>query len=69
MRLADMPLAMQSRLLRVLETQEVVPLGGDLPVNVDLHVVTATHRDLRKLVYSGDFREDLYHLPKWSKPR
>ncbi|MEJ2622653.1 MAG: helix-turn-helix domain-containing protein, partial [Candidatus Thiodiazotropha sp.] len=41
--------------------QEVVPLGGDLPVKVDLHVVTATHRDLHKLVYSGDFREDLYY--------
>ncbi|MES9854360.1 MAG: sigma-54-dependent Fis family transcriptional regulator [Candidatus Thiodiazotropha sp. L084R] len=59
--IGDMPHTMQSRLLRVLETQEVVPLGGDLPVKVDLHVVTATHRDLHKLVYTGEFREDLYY--------
>ncbi|MCG7947861.1 MAG: sigma-54-dependent Fis family transcriptional regulator [Candidatus Thiodiazotropha taylori] len=59
--IGDMPLAMQSRLLRVLETQEVVPLGGDLPVKVDLHVVTATHRDLRTQVSRGEFREDLYY--------
>jgi transcriptional regulator of acetoin/glycerol metabolism len=59
--IGDMPMAMQSRLLRVLETREVVPLGGDRPIMVDLHVVTATHRDLRTLVYTGEFREDLYY--------
>ncbi|MEJ2394036.1 MAG: sigma-54-dependent Fis family transcriptional regulator [Candidatus Thiodiazotropha sp.] len=59
--IGDMPLTMQSRLLRVLETREVVPLGGDRAVNVDLHVVTASHRNLRKLVMQGAFREDLYY--------
>ncbi len=59
--IGDMPLTMQSRLLRVLETQEVVPLGGDKVVTIDLHIVTATHRDLRQLVREGSFREDLYY--------
>jgi transcriptional regulator of acetoin/glycerol metabolism len=59
--IGDMPLTMQSRLLRVLETREVVPLGGDQAINVDLHVVTASHRDLRRMVVTGDFREDLYY--------
>ncbi len=58
--IGDMPLTMQSRLLRVLETREVVPLGGDQAINVDLHVVTASHRDLRQLVRTGEFRQDLY---------
>ncbi len=58
--IGDMPMTMQSRLLRVLETREVVPLGGDQAINVDLHVVTASHRDLRQLVRTGEFRQDLY---------
>ncbi len=59
--IGDMPLTMQSRLLRVLETREVVPLGGDQGINVNLHVVTASHRDLRQMVINGEFREDLYY--------
>ncbi len=59
--IGDMPLTMQSRLLRVLETREVVPLGGDQGVTVNLHVVTASHRDLRQMVLDGEFREDLYY--------
>lgn len=59
--IGDMPLNMQSRLLRVLETQEVVPLGSDKIVQVDLNIVSATHRDLGQLVQEGSFREDLYY--------
>jgi sigma-54 dependent transcriptional regulator, acetoin dehydrogenase operon transcriptional activator AcoR len=59
--IGDMPLAMQSRLLRVLETQEVVPLGGEQAVKVDLNVIAASHRDLAQLVVEGQFREDIYY--------
>lgn len=59
--IGDMPLPLQARLLRVLEQKEVVPLGGDTPVTVDIQVISATHRNLRELVQSGQFREDLYY--------
>ena len=59
--IGDMPLNMQSRLLRVLETQEVVPLGSENIVQVELNIVAATHRDLGKLIAEGRFREDLYY--------
>jgi transcriptional regulator of acetoin/glycerol metabolism len=59
--IGDMPLLLQTRLLRALEEQEVTPLGGDAPLKVDLRVVCASHRDLRKLVATGEFREDLYY--------
>ena len=56
-----MPLAMQAKLLRVLEEGEVERIGGDAPVKVDVRVVVATHRDLEKLVADGKFRQDLFH--------
>ncbi|GAB4348082.1 MAG: sigma-54-dependent Fis family transcriptional regulator [Gammaproteobacteria bacterium] len=59
--IGDMPLALQARLLRVLEEQAVVPLGGDKPIPLKLHVISATHQDLRSLVKAGKFREDLYY--------
>ncbi|MDE2371534.1 MAG: sigma-54-dependent Fis family transcriptional regulator [Burkholderiales bacterium] len=59
--IGDMPLAMQSRLLRVLAEREVVPLGAEMPVALDLHVICASHRDLRAMVDAGLFREDLYY--------
>ncbi|WP_342595099.1 sigma-54-dependent Fis family transcriptional regulator [Salinicola lusitanus] len=59
--IGDMPLALQSRLLRVLAEQEVMPLGAERPVKVALRVVTATHRDLAALIAEGRFREDLYY--------
>ena len=58
--IGDMPLALQARLLRVLEEREVTPLGGDSSVKVDIRVVCATHRDLRAMVAAGEFRSDLY---------
>jgi sigma-54 dependent transcriptional regulator, acetoin dehydrogenase operon transcriptional activator AcoR len=58
--IGDMPLDAQSKLLRVLETREVVPLGGTTPERVDVRLVCATHRDLRRMVDAGHFRGDLY---------
>jgi DNA-binding NtrC family response regulator len=59
--IGDMPLAMQARLLRVLEESEVERVGGDKPVAVDVRVVVATHRNLEEMVEAGSFRRDLYH--------
>ena len=59
--IGDMPLALQTRLLRVLEQSEVERIGGDKPVAVDVRVVVATHRNLEEMVEAGSFRRDLYH--------
>ncbi|HET7793507.1 MAG TPA: sigma-54-dependent Fis family transcriptional regulator [Rhizobacter sp.] len=59
--IGDMPLAMQARLLRVLQERSVTPLGGGKPVAVDFQLVCATHRRLREEVDAGRFREDLYY--------
>jgi transcriptional regulator of acetoin/glycerol metabolism len=59
--IGDMPLNLQARLLRVLEEREVVPLGGEEPVAVDIQLVSATHRNLEEMVARGEFREDLYY--------
>ena len=56
-----MPLAMQAKLLRVLEEGEIERVGGDKPFAVDVRVVVATHRNLEEQVRQGAFREDLYH--------
>jgi transcriptional regulator of acetoin/glycerol metabolism len=58
--IGDMPLASQTRLLRVLAEREVTPIGGAKPTAVDMRVIAATHRDLLDLVKQGKFREDLY---------
>jgi transcriptional regulator with PAS, ATPase and Fis domain len=57
----ELDLEVQAKLLRVLETREVVPLGASIGRRVELCVCMATHRDLRKLVAEGKFRADLYH--------
>jgi transcriptional regulator of acetoin/glycerol metabolism len=59
--IGDMPLAMQARLLRVLQDRQVMPLGGGKPVAVDFRLVCATHRQLRAELEAGRFREDLYY--------
>ncbi|HEX5459655.1 MAG TPA: sigma 54-interacting transcriptional regulator [Steroidobacteraceae bacterium] len=59
--IGDMPLALQSRLLRVLEEREVLPLGSEGAIAVDLHVLAASHRNLREMIGRGAFREDLYY--------
>jgi two-component system response regulator HydG len=60
----DMPLALQAKLLRVLENGEVVRIGANEPIRVDVRLVTATNRDLEAAVRDGKFRLDLYHRLK-----
>lgn len=59
--IGDMPLAMQAKLLRVLQERRIARLGGEKTIPVDLRLISATHRDLKKLVTLGRFREDLYY--------
>ena len=56
----DMPLATQVKLLRVLEQNEIVRVGSNAPIHVDVRILAATHRRLEDLVKEGKFREDLY---------
>ncbi len=58
---ASLPMAVQSRLLRVLEQREVVPLGSAQPRRVDIRVIASTQHNLSQLVRQAAFREDLYH--------
>jgi transcriptional regulator of acetoin/glycerol metabolism len=58
--IGDMPIALQTRLLRVLENREVWPLGALKPVSVDIRLISATHRDLGRMAEEGSFRADLY---------
>ncbi len=60
----DMPLALQAKLLRVLENGEVVRIGANEPIRVDVRIITATNRDLEAAVRDGKFRLDLYHRLK-----
>ena len=59
--IGDMPLALQTRLLRLLEEKEVVPLGAETTIPVDVRVISATHQDLHALMRQGAFRMDLYY--------
>lgn len=59
--IGDMPLSMQSKLLRVLQEKEVQRVGGQKSIAVDVRIIAATHRDLEKLVEEGKFRQDLYY--------
>lgn len=58
--IGDMPLEAQAKLLRVIQSKEVMPLGATQPERVDARFVCATHRDLRRLLEEGRFREDLF---------
>ncbi|NWK76731.1 sigma 54-interacting transcriptional regulator [Aquitalea sp. LB_tupeE] len=59
--IGDMPLALQVKLLRVLQEREVRPLGASKPTAVDVRLISATHRDLELLISDGLFREDLFY--------
>ncbi|SEN62986.1 PAS domain S-box-containing protein [Mesobacillus persicus] len=59
--IGEMPLFMQSKLLRALQEKEIHPVGGQKNIRVDLRVIAATNRDLEKMVEEGSFRQDLYY--------
>jgi transcriptional regulator of acetoin/glycerol metabolism len=59
--IGDMPIALQAHLLRVLQERQVVPLGSNKAVAVDVAIVCATHRNLREMIAAQTFREDLYY--------
>ena len=67
--IGDMPLGMQSKLLRVLESGEVVRVGSNEPRTVDVRFVSATHHDLSAMVKAGTFRQDLFFRIKGAEIR
>ena len=59
--ISEMQPSLQAKLLRVLQEKEIDPIGGSMPVPVDVRCIASTNRDLTRMVESGDFREDLYY--------
>ena len=59
--IADMAMSMQVKLLRVIQDKEVVSVGGDEPIKVDIRIISATNRDIEAMVEKGNFRDDLYY--------
>jgi two-component system response regulator GlrR len=59
--IGDIPLALQAKLLRVLQEREIRPIGSSQMIPVDLRILSATHRDLEQQVANGEFREDLVY--------
>lgn len=59
--IGDMPVSLQTRLLRILQEREVLRLGGTEPVSIDVRIIAATHQDLRDAIEAGRFRTDLYY--------
>ncbi|MBK5239895.1 sigma 54-interacting transcriptional regulator [Clostridium sp.] len=59
--IGDFPLHLQPKLLRVLQQREIVRVGGNYPIKVDVRIITATHKDLLELVKDQKFRQDLYY--------
>lgn len=58
--IADMPMVVQAKILRVLQEREIERVGGTQPIRVDIRVIAATNKDLLKMVKEGSFREDLF---------
>lgn len=59
--IGDMPLVLQSKLLRVLQEKQVTPLGSTQAIPLDVRIISATHRDLKAEIAAGKFREDIYY--------
>ncbi|SFH69539.1 Transcriptional regulator containing PAS, AAA-type ATPase, and DNA-binding Fis domains [Tindallia magadiensis] len=59
--IGDMPLYMQAKMLRVLQERQVLRVGGEKSIDIDVRVISATHRNLENMVTEGTFREDLYY--------
>ncbi len=70
--ITEMPMSLQVKLLRVLQEREVVRIGGDRIINVDVRIIAATNRDIKELIKKGKFRKDLYYrinvLPLYIPP-
>ena len=59
--IGDMPLSMQTKVLRSIQERSIVRVGGETTIPVDFRLISATHRDLKAMVEAGEFREDLYY--------
>jgi transcriptional regulator with PAS, ATPase and Fis domain len=59
--IGEMPLHLQVKLLRVLQEQEVIPIGSTIPTKINVQIIAATNKSLEKMVESGTFREDLFY--------
>ncbi|MFJ7727542.1 sigma-54 interaction domain-containing protein [Neobacillus sp. NPDC097160] len=59
--IAEMPLNLQVKLLRILQEKEITPLGGSKPIHIDVQIIAATNQSLEKMVRDGRFREDLFY--------
>ena len=59
--IGELPLSMQVKLLRVLQESVVEPVGGEKPIKIDVRIISATNKNLKKMVEEGTFREDLYY--------
>ncbi|NOX69226.1 MAG: response regulator [Gammaproteobacteria bacterium] len=59
--IGDMPMRLQVKLLRVLQEHQVRPVGSSKAIDIDVRVISATHRNLQKMMREGEFREDLYY--------
>ena len=59
--ISEMNLALQTRLLRVLQEKEIIRIGGDRVINIDVRIISASNKNLKKLVRNNQFRQDLYY--------
>jgi len=59
--IGEMPLPLQGKLLRAIQNREILPVGGQVPIKVDIRILVATNKDLEQAVREGRFREDLYY--------
>lgn len=59
--IGDMPLYMQAKMLRVLQERQILRVGGEHPIDIDVRLISATHRNLQAMVSDGSFREDLFY--------
>jgi two-component system, NtrC family, response regulator PilR len=59
--IADLPLAMQVKLLRVIQEKSIRPVGAHKEISIDVRIISASHKNLQQLVASGEFRQDLYY--------
>lgn len=59
--IGDMPLSTQAKILRIIQDSELERVGGDSPIKIDIRLITATNKDLKKAVQDGEFREDLFY--------